>query len=243
MDAFSSLPRVVQRRTVLVVAATVVLAVVLLACASCAGSTLRDGGAAADATGTGTSWDTWTGRIPEGLRIDHGMPRPAGDVGSDEGALEAVELCAPRTLVAGHPTDVRTVAVSGPEYGEFRSLRVYADDDAARASYDTVVARARDCPSRDTRGGTTWRHQVRERGPTVDVGGDASVVVVQTYEVDDMVVVGASWWRLVRVGNALLVTGTGGEYLPGSALDRGLREHARDVRPVVARVARVFGGD
>jgi hypothetical protein len=238
MKTFASLPTRVRRR----VAATLALTALLLPVAAAAGcgeekSPPPAGASKGQDPSPSSGMGDWVTEIPDDLRIDAGMPRPEGDFRpGKESVLAAVELCEPGSLVAGDPVDELVVAVSGPEYGEFRALRVHDDADAAESAYRTVLARARDCPSRDLPGGTTWLHVVHPG----DLGGDRSATVVRTYEQDGMVVLGAEIWQLALVGNALLVTGLGGEYLPGSTLGLGLRENARDLRPVVADLTATF---
>jgi hypothetical protein len=256
MDAIARLPRTTRQRHLgLAVPWLVMVALTVVGCAEDPEAATPPAGRASSPTPTpGSSPATgptlsratltsnwpgdWATEIPERLRLDTGMPRSDSDQrAAEESVLQQVELCESGTLLAGQPVDEQLVAVSGPEYGEFRAVRLYVDQEAAVAAYRTVVERARACPRRTMPGGTTWHHRVW-RG---ELGGARSTTIVQTYEVDGMVVIGASWWRLIRVGNALLLTGTSGEAMPGQTLRLSLREQARAVEPVVAEVTATFG--
>ena len=90
---------------------------------------------------------------------------------------------------------------------------------AAHAFVTRSVAAAEACPE-EQHGATRWIHSVSPG----DVG-EESAQILQTYETDGTANVGATWWDVTRVGNAVLLTATGGEYLPGETLGQ------RDPRP------------
>lgn len=169
---------------------------------------------------------SWRTTIPAHLPLAHALPRSEVD---DVGTVDEVAFCDVPALRPDGVVDRRTAGAAGPEYGELRDLRVFADDRAAHRHLVRFVEAVSACPAQRT-GGTTWRHVLR---PT-RLPGDEGVTGVQTFEQDGLVVLGANWWEVVRVGNAVLVTATGGEWMPGPALRKAIRQHARDVDPVVA---------
>jgi hypothetical protein len=124
--------------------------------------------------------------------------------------------------------DRLVISSSGPEYAEARDLRVFATDAVAHDFVSGIGVAVAACPTLKVRS-TVWSQELRVPG----IGGEESLTVVQTFATDGVVAPGANWWEVVRVGNAVLLTGTGGEWGPGSALDLARQEHARAVRPIV----------
>lgn len=170
-----------------------------------------------------TPYDGWLNRIPRGLPLAVGMPRPDGDFQRSHAPV--------RLLTCGHEVfgrrsdavDTRAVTTTGPEFGDQHALLLFADDRAASDYLDRALARAQTCPS-ETHGTTTWSLALR---PT-----RAGFLAVRTYADSGLVVPGADWWEGSRVGNVVLLTSMGGEYLPDT-LRRGIREHRSQLRPLV----------
>ena len=172
--------------------------------------------------------DDWLTEIPTGIALDVALPEDGGDFTRGRSGIR-FEFCEVQGFVAEAVLDRATVSASGPEYGESRDLRVFASDRAAHRFLGHVVSVVQACPEPRS-DGTTWRHELRSS----HVGGDASFTVVQSFFTQDgLPVLGASFWEVVRVGNAVLLTATGGEYEPTTTLDRGIRHHAADVAPIV----------
>lgn len=167
----------------------------------------------------------WLSAIPAGVRINQRLPEPE-DALTDDGV--AMRTCGAELFPARGVLDRRTVSSFGPEYGEARDLRVFADDRAAHRFVVLVGGAFAACPQQ-VMGGTLWRHRLQ---PSL-TGGEESLTAVQTFENGGHEVPGANWWEAVRVGNAVLLTGTGGEYFPGRPLDRAIAGHARKVWPIV----------
>jgi hypothetical protein len=128
--------------------------------------------------------------------------------------------------------DLAGVAASGPEYAESRDLRLYETEEAAAE----VIALVTD----------TLRRCVAESGPDDDrvlerrestLAGDEAVTIVETYRYDGLPTLGATFREAVRVGNAVLLTTSYGEWDPQQNLDDGIREHATDVAPIVAAMS------
>jgi hypothetical protein len=100
-----------------------------------------------------------------------------------------------------------------------------------------------DCPE-DQHDTTVWLHEVTR----ADLG-DESLRIVRTYETEGRVSLGATFWHVVRVGNAVLVTARSGEYLPGDTLGQGIAQHERTIAPIVDAMCEfsadgcVSGGD
>lgn len=178
----------------------------------------------------------WRTAIPAGLSVSAGLPEGGGDFQRVSEPVTGT-FCDAGAFGVDDALDVRRDGASGPEYGDRRDLRVFADD---RAAHD-FVARASDvargCPE-ERHGATRWLHSVAP----VDGVGEESVRILQTYETDGMVNAGATWWDLIRVGNAVLLTATGGEYVPGETLGQGVREHEQLISPVVDAMC-VFGAE
>jgi hypothetical protein len=169
----------------------------------------------------------WVHTVPPGMPLEHALPPSESE---DAGTVEDLAFCDVPALRPSHGVDHRTAGAAGPEYGELRDLRVFVDDRAAHRYLKRFVEAVTGCPRQRVGGGTTWRHDLL---PT-DLEGDEGVTGVQTFEQSGMVVLGANWWEVVRVGNAVLVTATGGEWMPGPRLEAAIRRHARDVEPLVA---------
>lgn len=135
------------------------------------------------------------------------------------------------------PVQRLTAEVSGPEYGEAREVRVYGTAEEATAVLDAVSAEASTCPRLDLGGGSAWLLEQDTGG----LPGD-SRLLVRTYEQDGLVPPGAQWWQLTRVGRALVLASTGGEYMPGQSLEQGLAEDTAELVPVVEAVCSAQGG-
>ena len=169
----------------------------------------------------------WRTRIPADFRVDQQLPEPGGDFDRNTRSV-AVMFCGHEAFAHTAVVDSRAAGASGPEYGESRDLRVFTDDLAAAGYVDGVADLLASCPT-ETVEGTERIQDVRQSL----AGGEESLTVVQTFEQDGSVVLGANWWEVVRVGNAVLLTATGGEWMPGANLDQGIREHGRDIAPIV----------
>ena len=169
----------------------------------------------------------WLTAAPVGFSVSAGLPEGGGDVERVEEPVTWT-FCGEEAFPADEVLDVTRDGATGPEYGDRRELRVFRDDRAAHAVLDAAAATAADCPE-ELHGATRWLHSVT----AVADRGEESARLVQTYETDGMVNAGATWWDLVRVGNAVLVTVTGGEYLPGETLGQGIHEHDRLLVPIV----------
>ena len=178
----------------------------------------------------------WLTSVPAGLAVSAGLPDGGGDF---QRVSEAVTwtFCDTEAFGDRGALDVRRDGATGPEYGDRRDLRVFADDRAAHAFVARASAAARACPE-ELHGATRWLHTVA----AVDGVGEEAVRIVQTYETDGMLNAGATWWDVIRVGNTVLLTATGGEYLPGETLGQGVREHQQLISPIVDAMC-VFSAD
>jgi hypothetical protein len=176
---------------------------------------------------TPTSYGGWLATIPPDVTVSEGLPADGGDF---ERSADAVTepFCGTDGLPLAGVLDARRDGAVGPEFADLRDLRLYADDAAAHALLVRVRDTAAGCPE-DEHGGTRW---------LTDVGsadlGEESVRVVRTYETDGFVNLGATFWHVVRVGNAVLVTAQSGEYLPGDTLGQGIENHERTIAPIIA---------
>lgn len=200
-----------------------------------AATSVRSGTASSPAPGTvpplpepftPAAYDGWLAEIPQPVSVAHGLPEGVGDFDRSRDPVSS-RFCGTRAFPIGDEIDALRDAATGPEFVDARDLRLFRDDRAAHRFLADATRTALDCPE-EQHGGTTWRHDVRP----VELGEEGALLV-QTYETDGMVNLGASFWHLVRVGNAVLVTVASGEYLPGDTLGAGIRDHQRLLGPVV----------
>lgn len=178
---------------------------------------------------TPSGYDEWLTEVPAGFDLAHGLPGDGGDLQRVERSVE-VELCGTEWLEPGAGTEALRVGATGPEYADLRDLRLFTTDRAAHRYLSRASDVATGCPQEE-HGATVWSHAVADPGL-----GQESLRVVRTYETDGMINAGADWWDVVRVGNAVLVTGYGGEYLPGETLGSGIAARQRTLTPIVDRM-------
>lgn len=184
---------------------------------------------------TPAAFDDWRTTIPVGLVVSEGLPEAGGDFErSAEPVTEA--FCGTDAFPVGEVTDARSDGATGPEFDDHRDLRVYADDAAAHALLVGAREAVREC-AEDKRGATLWLSEAAD----ADLGEEA-LRVVRTYETDGRVNLGATFWHLVRVGNAVLVTARSGEYLPGDTLGQGIAQHELTIAPIVDAMC-AFGAE
>jgi hypothetical protein len=175
------------------------------------------------------AYDDWLTEVPAGFGVSRGLPDDGGDFQRVDRSV-AAELCGPGWLAGGREVDAVRDGATGPEYADLRDLRLFADDRAAHRFLARAAEIAAGCPE-EVHGPTVWSHASLDPGLA-----EESLRVVRTYETDGMVNAGADWWDVVRVGNAVLVTATGGEYLPGETLGSGIAAHQRTVQPIIDRM-------
>lgn len=168
----------------------------------------------------------WLTSVPDDFPVEHRLGASEG-AGSPAAGV-AGRFCGTDPFPTLGVVDRVTASASGPEYAETRDLRLFADDRAAHRFLVAVADAVATCPEQEVEG-TLWRHELR---PSMLDGAEA-FTAVQTFETDGTVHPGAGWWEVVREGNAVLLTATGGEWMPGRALDGGIRGHARQVAPLV----------
>lgn len=173
---------------------------------------------------TGREWMT---AVPDDVPLAAGL---ADDGGDYERVSEPVtwSFCDTEAFPVGTAADARREGATGPEYADRRDLRVFPDDRAAHAFLRQATSVSEGCPE-EQHGATRWIHTVSPATP-----GEESVRIIQTYETDGLPNAGATWWDVVRVGNAVLVTATGGEYVPGETLGQGIRDYQRLIAPIVS---------
>jgi hypothetical protein len=178
---------------------------------------------------TPASYDAWLVTIPPEVTVSAGLPADGGDYQRSTGAVTE-SFCGADGLPVAGVLDTRRNGMVGPEFADLRDLRLYADDAAAHDLLVRVREAAEGCPE-DEHGRTRWLTDVT--GPDL---GEEAVRVVRTYETDGLVNLGATFWHVVRVGNAVLVTAQSGEYLPGDTLGQGIESHERTIAPIIARL-------
>lgn len=172
----------------------------------------------------------WRTEIPEDFPISRDV-HPHGEEFEPRQRPVQGEFCGSEAFGGDTEADVLRDGVVGPEYADARELRLFADDEDAERFLAVAERTASDCPE-ETRDGTTRVHDVRP----LEMGEEAVRIVLTYRGEDDLPLLGATWWDVVRVGNAVLVTATSGEYAADETLGRGLREHEQRVGPVVERM-------
>ncbi|HEX6150045.1 hypothetical protein [Nocardioides sp.] len=177
---------------------------------------------------TPAAYDAWAATIPDNLAIAEGLPADGGDFERSHQAV--IEPFCGRdgdVFPVDGVLDAMHDGAAGPEFADRRSLRLYADDAAAHSLLVAAREAAHTC-AREEHGDTLWLIEVAD----ADLGEEA-LRVVRTYETDGLPTLGATFWHLVRVGNAVLVTARSGEYLPGETLGQGIASHARTIAPII----------
>lgn len=173
--------------------------------------------------------------VPEDIPLDVALPRPGSDITirayDDEPDSAVLDLCGPVPLDMGS-IDLAGVAASGPEYAESRDLRLYETEEAAAEVIASVIGRLRRCMEETGHDA----ERVLERRESA-LAGDEAVTIVETYRYDGLPTLGATFREVVRVGNAVLLTTSYGEWDPQQNLDDGIGEHATDVAPIVAAMS------
>ena len=174
--------------------------------------------------------------IPDSVDLTADMPanesgEPVTATTDGDGVVD-LQFCAEQAFPLRDDLVDRLAATAiGPEYASARELRVYGSTEQATAAVDQVVDAAEGCPREDLGeelGNTTWVHAVT---PT-DLG-EASYTVQRTFEDQGAPSIGATWWQVVRVGNAVLATATSGEYAPGPILEDATTDDVEALRPLV----------
>ena len=160
------------------------------------------------------------------MPLDVGLPEDGGDFSvrriRTETDAVTLDLCG-SVPISGNTVDLAGWRATGPEYEEVRQLRLYTSDIEARTAYAAVMERVPSC--------ATERHLEQQRSALV---GDESATVVETYESPEgWPALGATFHEVVRIGNAVLVTRSYGEWEPTTNLDGGIATHAREVTPIV----------
>lgn len=185
------------------------------------------------------AYDDWLTAVPEGPRdrLDVALPEAGGDFTRGRSGVRT-ELCGVAVFRTGRPVDRATVSASGPEYVESRDLRLFADDRAAHRFVAAIHAAVAVCPD-DRAPGSTWLNELRRSWLVAD---ESFTAVRAHYTFDDLPVLGGDFWEVARVGNAVLLTATGGEYDPSTSLDPGIRRHAAEVAGIVEAMC-VFAAD
>jgi hypothetical protein len=167
----------------------------------------------------------WRTEIPADVRIDRALPDSENGLVHDRISRR---VCDVELFPTDAVIDARAVTASGHKYAEARELRLFHDDRAAHRFVAHVRGAVTACPTQEV-DGTLWQHRLRPSA----IGGEEGVTAVQSFEVGGTVPLGANWWEVARVGNAVLITGTGSELAPGRPLDRAVHAHAVALRPVV----------
>jgi hypothetical protein len=169
----------------------------------------------------------WLATVPASIRLDGGLPErgsefTVAEVTSEQDA-PAVDWCGPVSVPTAGGLTLAGWHATGPEYVDWRVLRLYESDLGAQEAMAHLDRAASACDGqRDT-------FERRESA----LAGDLTLTVVQT-STDDQgrPALGASIWEVVQRGNALLLTSTYGEWDPRSNLDRGIALHDKDVAPI-----------
>ncbi len=175
---------------------------------------------------TPAAYEDWRTSISRDFSIAEGLPADGGDF---ERSAERVagSFCGIEAFPIEGVVDAIQAGATGPEFADLRSLLLYVGDAGAHGLLRKARKAALDCPA-ELHGVTHWLHEVT----SADLG-EESLRIVRTYETDGRVSLGATFWHVVRVGNAVLLTARAGEYLAGETLGQGIAQHERTLAPLV----------
>lgn len=180
----------------------------------------------------------WRTTIPADLPLDAALPADGGDFRRGTDGVD-LDLCG-EPVAGPPPVDLRRASATGPEYGESRELRVFGTELGAQRLLADVERAVAACPAQEV-GTTTWLHELRPSA--LEPVADAAYTVVRTYvDADGRPLLGADFWELVRVGNAVLLTASGGEYDAATSLSPGIRTHAGEIGLIVESLC-VYAAD
>jgi hypothetical protein len=171
----------------------------------------------------------WVTSIPARFPLAAGYPETNGDgtrvkVHQVGGSLP-LQLCGTEVATDAGLRDAAQAAYTAPDDSRSRDLVLYDGREAATRALATVRTALAGC-TEETVGAT---EQVREEYPYD--AGDESLAWTERYRADGAIGAGLTDYRVVRVGNALLLVTTYDGKAPsgGSAARAG----ARDAAPVV----------
>ena len=208
------------------------LSVVLVsALAGCAGSAEPDTGSASSSSPEETPGQTpvatgWMQTIPKTVRIDTGIhARRDGTTNKQSRRVHHASLlglCSDAPNLDAGAVD--RVGVDAPDYpGDSRTLYLYADAAQAKHRFRLVQQWLSGCDSAE--GCCTMHLRPSNVGEqsllevTTDVGTGAGPT--------------GRWLRLIRVGNALLLTDSNDGSLQGPTLNSDIGRQLRDLTPVI----------
>jgi hypothetical protein len=187
----------------------------------------------------------WVTTIPEDFRIDDGLPEPGGDYGEwevDEGVRTPWYFDPCREAQPGEEsrTDFLQVTQSAPAERRMRQLALYPDPGQAEAVVERFHEDLARCPRHQLDGGGEDIWEEHEQG----FAGDASFSAVAYFEQDGMRVTPATYFAVVRVGNAVLVSSYDGEFGAAQPDDmRSIMQEHRTPADTIAERMCVFGDD
>lgn len=225
-------------RSLLLVPLAVVLAVTA-ACGDREASLATDvpGGARSTTSAATVDAASWT-RLPADFPLAHGMAGEedlAGLVSPRGPGQRDLTYCDQHPLRDLEPLDRQVADNSGGEAYDNRELVLLTDAAGTGRAAILVADLARRCPTRTGRGTAVTTTEV----VSSPLAPAPAVTLVETHEVDGEALPGMVVRHLVTVGNALLVTGTYGEWADPAD---GVAETADRLVPVVEAMS-VFAGD
>jgi hypothetical protein len=153
-------------------------------------------------------------RVPAGFPLDEGMLDGEEVTGPSRDALWLADITICGDVASYSPADVTTDAVAvshdGTGYSQRRQLMVYPDAATARQMARDLVDKFTACPRYDTDTGDTGHGEALNDVSTREVGDEAWVVKTGAL-FDGTPVIGQDIYSVVRVGNAVLFSWSGGE--------------------------------
>lgn len=171
--------------------------------------------------------------IPPGMDLTAGLEEPGGDNGRRE---TTVAVDTPWSLDpcqrGGQPNNARTdflgVSQPMPSANAARELAVHQNPEAAEQVLDEFPEALDRCSTSQYPGGAETRWRILD-APT-DLGADDAIVVVGNYHQEaGYLTTTASHFVVVRVGNAVLIVATHGEF-GQSQNDEAVKEADRQAR-------------
>jgi hypothetical protein len=187
----------------------------------------------------------WVTTIPAEFGIEDGLPEPGGDYGAwevDDDIRTPWYFDPCREAPPGEEsrTDFLQVTQTAPAERRMRQLALYPDPGQAEAVVERFHAHLERCPRHQVDGGGEDIWEEHEQG----FAGDASFSAVAYFEQDGLRVTPATYFAVVRVGNAVLVSSYDGEF--GAARPDDMRnimqEHRTPADSIAERMC-VFSSD
>jgi hypothetical protein len=182
----------------------------------------------------------WVTEIPDGFRLDDGLPEPGGENGDRERSDRlrtpwVFDPCHEQAPGESSRTDLTAVTQSAPAQLYRRQLALYPDGQTAEGVVDRFRQDLERCRTHEYDDGVSQDVWV-DHGELSE--GDDSFDVIAYAEQDGLRFTPATHVAVVRVGNAVLVSSYDGEFgaAPPDAIGRSLKPRLAEVRAIADRM-------